>query len=189
MDVPSGFSVPGQSILCGSGFAARPPPQPWTPAGAGSPISKAGARLWGPREHPPCTLSCLTFLAEQTRAQGFNLTAAPQVPQGPWDLHCASHGRPLRLPQMQGHVWEPQGNTDGRVRVGHSLGLCVQRWQRQYFANKVYLVKAMVFPVIMHRCESWTIKVSTEELMLLNCGVGKDSWESFGLQGDLTSPS
>ena len=40
---------------------------------------------------------------------------------------------------------------------------------------KVYLVKAMVFPVIMYECESWTIKLSTEELMLLNYGVGEDS--------------
>ena len=32
------------------------------------------------------------------------------------------------------------------------------------------------------------IKLSTEELMLLNCGVGEDSWESLGLQGDPTSP-
>ena len=31
-------------------------------------------------------------------------------------------------------------------------------------------------------------RLSTEELMLLNCGVGKDSWESLGLQGDQTSP-
>ena len=31
-------------------------------------------------------------------------------------------------------------------------------------------------------------KLSAEELMLLNCGVGEDSWESLGLQGDLTSP-
>ena len=31
-------------------------------------------------------------------------------------------------------------------------------------------------------------RLSTEELMLLNCGVGKDSWESLGLQGDPTSP-
>ena len=31
-------------------------------------------------------------------------------------------------------------------------------------------------------------RLSAEELMLLNCGVGEDSWESLGLQGDLTSP-
>ena len=34
----------------------------------------------------------------------------------------------------------------------------------------------------------WWRKMSTEELMLLNCGVGEDSWESLGLQGDSTSP-
>ena len=35
----------------------------------------------------------------------------------------------------------------------------------------------------MYGCESWTgRKLSTEELMLLNCGVGEDSWESLGLQ-------
>ena len=38
----------------------------------------------------------------------------------------------------------------------------------------VCLVKAMVFPVVMYGCESWTIKLSTEELMLLNC-VEEDS--------------
>ena len=41
---------------------------------------------------------------------------------------------------------------------------------------KVHIVKAMVFPVVMYGCEIWTIKkLSTEELMLLNCGVGEDS--------------
>ena len=35
----------------------------------------------------------------------------------------------------------------------------------------------------------WWRKLSAEELMLLNCGVGEDSWESLGLQGDPTSPS
>ena len=42
--------------------------------------------------------------------------------------------------------------------------------------TKVRLVKAMVFPVVMYGCESWTEKkVSAEELMLLNCGDGEDS--------------
>ena len=55
--------------------------------------------------------------------------------------------------------------------------------------TKVHLVQAMVFPVVMYGCESWTIKLSAKELMLSNCGVGEDSSESLGLQGDLTSPS
>ena len=41
--------------------------------------------------------------------------------------------------------------------------------------TKVRLVRAMVFPVVMYGCESWTIKLSAEELMLLNWGVGEDS--------------
>ena len=42
--------------------------------------------------------------------------------------------------------------------------------------TKVRLVKAVVFPVVIYGCESWTIKkASTKELMLLNYGVGEDS--------------
>ena len=44
--------------------------------------------------------------------------------------------------------------------------------------TKVCLVKAMVFPVVLYGCESWTVKKAeyhTEELMLLHCGVGEDS--------------
>ena len=55
--------------------------------------------------------------------------------------------------------------------------------------TKVYLVKAMVFPVVMYGCESLKRKLSTKELMLLNCGIGEDSWESLGQQRDPTSPS
>ena len=54
--------------------------------------------------------------------------------------------------------------------------------------TKVHLVKAMVFRVVTYGCESWTIKLSAKELMLLNCGVGEDSREFLGLQGDPTSP-
>ena len=39
--------------------------------------------------------------------------------------------------------------------------------------TKVRLVKAVVFPVVMYGCESWTIKKA--ELMFLNCGAGEDS--------------
>ena len=48
-------------------------------------------------------------------------------------------------------------------KQGHSL------------STKVCLVEAMVFPVVMYGCESWTVKLSAKELMLLNCGFGEDS--------------
>ena len=55
--------------------------------------------------------------------------------------------------------------------------------------TKIHLVEAIVFPVVMYGCESWTIKkAECRKLMLLNCGVREDSWESLGLQGDPTSP-
>ena len=47
--------------------------------------------------------------------------------------------------------------------------------------TKVRLVKAMVFPVVMYGCESWTLtssflrKLSAKELILLNCGIGEHS--------------
>ena len=49
--------------------------------------------------------------------------------------------------------------------------------KRRYItlSTKVRLVKAMVFPMVMYGYESWTIKLSTKELMLLNSGVGEDS--------------
>ena len=55
---------------------------------------------------------------------------------------------------------------------------------------KVCIVKAMVFPVVMYGCESWTIKKArAKELMLLDCGVGEDSCQSLELQGVPTSQS
>ena len=60
--------------------------------------------------------------------------------------------------------WGMAGREKRRVNV------MLRFMQRHYFANKVRLVKAMVFPVVMYGCE-----LSTEELMLLNCGVGEDS--------------
>ena len=47
--------------------------------------------------------------------------------------------------------------------------------------------RAMVFLVVIYGCESWTVK-KAEHRALLNCGVGEDSWEFLGLQGDPTSP-
>ena len=56
--------------------------------------------------------------------------------------------------------------------------------------TQVCLVRAMVFPVVMYGCESWTIKkAEEEEVMLSNCGAGEDSLESLGQQEDQTSQS
>ena len=41
--------------------------------------------------------------------------------------------------------------------------------------TKVCTVKDMFFPVVVFGCESWNIKLSTEELMCLNYGIGEDT--------------
>ena len=49
-------------------------------------------------------------------------------------------------------------------------------------STNVLIVKAMVFPIVMYGCESWTInKLNAREMMSLNCSVGEDSSESLGL--------
>ena len=61
--------------------------------------------------------------------------------------------------------------------------------QRHHFADKGPYSQRHGFPVVMYRCESWTIRLSAEGLILSNCGVGEDSWEYHGLQGvKLVSP-
>ena len=60
--------------------------------------------------------------------------------------------------------------------------------QRHCFANKGPSSQSYGFPVIMYIYVRVGLrrKLSVKELMLLNCGVGEDSWESLGLQEDLT---
>ena len=58
--------------------------------------------------------------------------------------------------------------------------------------TKVHLVKAMVFPVVMYGCESWTIKkswVPKNWCFWTIEGIEENCWESLALQGDPTSPS
>ena len=56
--------------------------------------------------------------------------------------------------------------------------------------TKVRLVKAMVFPVVIYGCESWTIKkAECQRIDAFELWCGEVSRESLGLQGDQTSPS
>ena len=58
------------------------------------------------------------------------------------------------------------------------------------FPTKFYIVKAIIFPVVMYRCESWTIKKAESwRIDAFKSDAGEDSWESLGLQGEQTSQS
>ena len=75
------------------------------------------------------------------------------------------------------------GNCSHEIKRCLLLGIKVMTKLDSIFKSRditlptnVHLVKAMVFPAVTHGCESWTIKrLTAEELMLLNCGVGEDS--------------
>ena len=53
-------------------------------------------------------------------------------------------------------------------------------------SSEVHLVKAMVFPVAMYGCESWTVKKAEGQII---DAFGEDSWDSLDLQGDPASQS
>ena len=56
--------------------------------------------------------------------------------------------------------------------------------------TKAHLVKAMVYPVVMYGCKSWTIKKAEPwSIDAFELWLGEDSWESLGLQGDPASQS
>ena len=56
--------------------------------------------------------------------------------------------------------------------------------------TKVHLVKAMVFPMVMYGCESWTIKKAEHQRIdAFELWYWRRLWESLWLQGDPTSPS
>ena len=94
------------------------------------------------------------------------------------------------------------------IYMPHFLYPCSYWWTFRLFSSLGYhkqccyehkglSIKAMVFPVVMYGCESWTIKkaecrrIDAFELWCSQFTVftGEDSWESRGLQGDPTSPS
>ena len=87
----------------------------------------------------------------------------------------------------------------------HEIKRCILLW-RKIMTNldsilkrrditlptEAHLFKALVFPRVMYGYgfNSWIIKkAECQIMMLLNCGVGEDSWESLGLQGDQTGSS
>ena len=75
-----------------------------------------------------------------------------------------------------------KGNLDRKVNLDSIL-----KSRDITLPTKIHLVKAVVFPVVVYGCESCTIKKAEHQrIHALNCGVGEDSWESLGLQGDPT---
>ena len=90
--------------------------------------------------------------------------------------------------QWQTLFWEGGSKITADSDCSHEIKMMLTPWkdsygqprqhikkQRHYFANKCPYTQSSGFPVVMYRCENWTIKLSIEELMLLNCGVEEES--------------
>ena len=105
------------------------------------------------------------------------------------EKEMATHSSILawRIPWME----ESGGlQSTGSQRVGHDWVTFRQhiKKQRHYFANKVLSSQSYGFS--SSHVSTWELDYKESWVpMLLNCGVGEDSWESLGLQGDPTSPS
>ena len=111
-----------------------------------------------------------------TDSMGMSLNNLPEFVMDRETWHAAIHG--VAKSQTRLSDWTELNRNSILKSRGFTL------------PTKVRLVKAMVFPVVMYGCESWSVKkLSAEVWMFLNCDVGEDSWESLGLQGDPTSPS
>ena len=81
-------------------------------------------------------------------------------------------------------------NTKNTVKAkinSRTIPKCKASTQVKETVNKI---KKNLHPVVMYGCESWTIKKAEHQrIMLLNCGVGEDPWESLRVQGDKTIQS
>ena len=118
----------------------------------------------------------------------FSLLELPRVPKGKF--------RPLLIKEIDGETVEKMSDfiflgskitEDGdcsheikrRLLLGRKVMTNIDSiLKSREFAlpTKVRLVKAMVFPMVMYGCESWTIeKVEHRRIDVLNCGVGEDS--------------
>ena len=118
----------------------------------------------------------------------FSLLELPRVPKGKF--------RPLLIKEIDGETvetvtdfifWGSKITIDGDC--SHEVKRCLLLGRKVMthldsilksrdiiLPTKVPLVKAMVFPVVMYGCESWTVKKAERQRTdVLNCGVGEDS--------------
>ena len=112
--------------------------------------------------------------------------------------HSKNKDHGIRSCHLMANRWENNGTVTDIISLGSRItadGDCSREIKRRLLLGrkvmtnldsilksrditlltKVCGVKAMVFPVVMYGCESWTVKLSAKEWMLLNCGVGEDS--------------
>ena len=150
--------------------------------------------------HPPLQLWLL--YSYTLRASLFHVTSCscflpPLCMDHPWHSRLGTPG--LTFSTEWGSCWTASeetilnrdGSRQGQRKWGkHSIIHFLKEKQRHYFANKVLLVKAMVFPVVMYRCQSWTIKkAERQRIGAFELWCWRRLLRVPWVQGDPTSPS
>ena len=79
----------------------------------------------------------------------------------------------LKSPQMVTAVMKLRHLLLGRKAITNLESVFKSR--DTSLSTKVHIIKAMVFPVVIYRCESWKKRLSAEELMPSSYGAGEDS--------------
>ena len=107
-----------------------------------------------------------------------------------WTVLCWR--RLLRVPWT---VWRSNQSIRKEISPEYSLEELMLKLKLQYFGHVMQRTDSLEKTLMLRKIEGgrrsrwlWR-RLSAQELMLLNCGVGEDSWESLGLEGDPTSPS
>jgi len=96
--------------------------------------------------------------------------------------HESQHARPLCPSPTPGVHWDSRPSSQWCHKAISSSVVPFSSCPQSLPASKSFPMSQLFAWVGLWR------RLSAEELMLLNCGVGEASWESLGLQGDLTSP-
>ena len=139
----------------------------WTPLPPPSPFHSSGSSQCTSPEHPVSCIepgSAIYFTYDNIHVSMLFSQNIPPLPSPTESKSLFFTSVLLLLSHIQGYCY-----LLSKFHI-YALIYCIFQWS--YMDVKVGL---------------WR-KLSAEELMLLNCGVGEDSWDSLGLQGDPTSP-
>ena len=137
-------------------------------------------------------------MKEKSEKVGLKLSISKKEDNGIWSYHFLAsrwgNNETVKDFVFLGSKTTEYGDCSHKIKRHLLLGRKTMNKQDSILKSRditlltmIHLVKAMIFPVVVYGCEIGIIKkLSTEELMLLNCEVDEDSWETLGLQGDQT---
>ena len=181
---------------------------------AGLDETQAGIKIAGRNINKPRYADDTTLMAEREELKSLLMKVKEESGKS-WHKaqHSENSARGIRSHHFMANWWGNNGNSEilcfGEVSKITADDGCTHEIKRRLLLGrkvmtsldsilkirditlptKAHLAKPMVFPVVTHGCESWTIKKTEHQRCIWTCGVGEDSWKSLGLHEDQTSQS